>query len=200
MLLERESPLASLEECAADARRGDGRLVLVAGEAGAGKTSLIEEFERLLPDASWAWGACDGLFTPGPLSPLFDIAEHLGGELRELCHADGNRDRLFGALLASISRTDALRVIVLEDLYWADEATVDLVRLLGRRLRGVPALVLVTYRDQRAAADPLRVVLGSLATQRSTRHIVLTPLSLDAVTELAAGSPADPAELYRQPP
>jgi len=60
---------------------------LVAGEAGVGKSALVEQLQRDLPDARWLWGACDGLFTPRPLGPLFDLAAQLGGELDELCRA-----------------------------------------------------------------------------------------------------------------
>ena len=91
-LLERDTFLASLAQYAGEARAGDGRLVLVAGEAGVGKTALLEEFERLTPDARWAWGACDGLFTPRPLGPLFDIAASLGGELLAACRSGAGRD------------------------------------------------------------------------------------------------------------
>jgi predicted ATPase len=69
-LLEREPSLALLAGCAAEARRGDGRLVVLGGEAGVGKTALLERFQRDLRDARWSWGACDGLFTPRPLGPL----------------------------------------------------------------------------------------------------------------------------------
>src|SRR5690348_685153 len=180
LLLERESPLASLAEYAADAGRGEGRLVLVSGEAGAGKSALVERFEQLHPDGRWAWGACDGLFTPRPLGPLFDIAERLGGELRDRCRAGAPRDELFGALLRTLNAAPA--VLVVEDLHWADEATIDMVRFLGRRLRHAPALVLLTYRDDAlTAADPLRLALGDLATQRATRRISLGPLSPPAV-------------------
>lgn len=86
-LLERGAPRAALAEYAAEARRGDGRLVTLAGEAGVGKTALLEQFQRELPDARWLWGACDGLFTPRPLGPLYDLADQLGGTLRELCAA-----------------------------------------------------------------------------------------------------------------
>ena len=102
-LLERESSLASLAAYAREAQGGDGRLVLVAGEAGVGKSALLEQFERDLPDARWSWGACDGLFTPRPLGPLFDIADQLGGELLDLCGARAARDELFGALLRQVS-------------------------------------------------------------------------------------------------
>ena len=62
-LLEREPSLALLADYAAEARRGDGRLVVLGGEAGVGKTALLERFQRDLPGARWSWGACDGLFT-----------------------------------------------------------------------------------------------------------------------------------------
>jgi len=68
-LLERESALADLVRLAGQARDGDGQLVIVAGEAGVGKTALVERFQRELTDARWSWSACDGLFTPLPLGP-----------------------------------------------------------------------------------------------------------------------------------
>jgi len=83
VLLERELQLATLDEYVADARRGEGRLVLVSGEAGVGKSALVEELERRHLDLRWAWGACDGLFTPRPLGPLLDLATALGGALRD---------------------------------------------------------------------------------------------------------------------
>ena len=151
-LLEREAQLASLGEYAGEARFGDGRMVLVAGEAGAGKSALVEQVQRDLPDANWFWGACDGLFTPRPLGPLFDIAAKLGGELLELCRADAPREDLFGALLRQVSEPGGLQVLVVEDIHWADEATIDLLRFLGRRIRDAPVLLLATYRDDELSA------------------------------------------------
>ena len=197
-LLERESQLASLAEYAGEARQGDGRLVLIAGEAGVGKSALVEQAERGLPEAAWHWGACDGLFTPRPLGPLYDIAGGLGGELLELCRADAPREELFGALLRQVSAPGKPHVLVVEDVHWADEATIDLLRFLGRRIRDIPVLLLVTYRDEGlGATDPLRVALGDLATQGCVRRIGLPPLSADAVAMLAGGSGLDPAALYR---
>ncbi|HEY6310494.1 MAG TPA: ATP-binding protein, partial [Streptosporangiaceae bacterium] len=74
-LLERASFLQTLGEHAGAARRGDGRLILVSGESGMGKTVLLEAFQSQAKGARWLWGACDGLLTPRPLGPLFDIAE-----------------------------------------------------------------------------------------------------------------------------
>ncbi len=197
-LLERESQLASLAEYAGEARHGDGRLVLIAGEAGVGKSALVEQAERGLPEAAWYWGACDGLFTPRPLGPLYDIAGGLGGELLELCRADAPREELFGALLRQVSAPGKLHVLVVEDVHWADEATIDLLRFLGRRIRDIPVLLLATYRDEGlGATDPLRVALGDLATQGCVRRMRLPPLSSDAVAVLAGGSGLDLAALYR---
>ena len=197
-LLERQRSLAELTQFAAEARDGEGRLVLISGDAGIGKSALVEQLRRELPTARWSWGACDGLFTPRPLGPLFDLADQLGGELAGLCRAGGAREQLFGALLRQISEPGTLDVVVIEDAHWADEATIDLLRFLGRRLRDRTALLIVTYRDEGAGSIPaLRVALGDLAAMRATRRVRLEPLSPAGVAELAAGSGLDPAELYR---
>ena len=196
MLLERETQLAALASYAGEARKAQGRLVLVAGEAGVGKSALAEQLQRNLPCASWYWGACDGLFTPRPLGPLFDIAAKLGGELLELCRADAPREDLFSALLRQVSEPDVLRVVVVEDIHWADEATIDLLRFLGRRIRDATVLLIVTYRDDGLApGDPLQVALGDLATQRSVRRVSLGPLSAGAVQVMAGGSEGEAASL-----
>ena len=182
-LLERESPLASLAAYAQEARRGHGRLVLVAGEAGVGKSALVEQFQCDLPDARWSWGACDGLFTPRPLGPLFDLAERLGGELLDLCRSRAAREELFRALLRQISERGTLDVVVVEDVHWADEATFDLLRFLGRRLADAAVLLIATYRgEDLAAGDPLRAALGELVRQRSTRYSSLRALPPPAGT------------------
>ncbi|MEN3308791.1 MAG: hypothetical protein V7603_4993 [Micromonosporaceae bacterium] len=201
-LLERESAMASLVEYAREAYAGEGRLVLVSGEAGIGKSSVVEEVAaRLameLPAARWAWGMCDGLFTPRPLGPLFDVADELGGELLRLCRAQAPRDELFTALLRQASVPGRLNVIVVEDLHWADDATIDLVRFLGRRLRSLAVLFIVTYRDDGLAPeDPLRIALGDLSMQRWTRRIGLAPLSPRAVGLLAGDTGLEPTALHR---
>jgi predicted ATPase len=197
-LVERESVLAELGGLVRRAKAGEGALVLVAGEAGVGKTALLERLQRDAPDAAWSWGACDGLFTPRPLGPLFDVAARLGGPLQELCLAGAGRDELFSALLRQVSEPGALDVVVIEDVHWADEATIDLLRFLGRRLGSAPALLIATYRDDGLAADHLlRVALGDLAALRSTRRVRLEPLSAEGVRQLSAASGLDPAELFR---
>jgi DNA-binding CsgD family transcriptional regulator/tetratricopeptide (TPR) repeat protein len=198
LLLERESSLALLNEYAVQAAHGEGRLVLLGGEAGVGKSALVERLQWDLPDARWSWGMCDGLFTPRPLGPLFDLADQFGGALLERCRAGADREDLFCALLGQVSASGVLDVVVVEDIHWADEATLDLLRYLSRRLRDVAVLLIATYRDDGlAAGDPLRVTLGDLASQRCTRRIGLAPLSPDAVQRLAGGSGLAAPELYR---
>jgi predicted ATPase len=119
VLLERESHLAALSGYAREAQLGAGRLILVSGEAGIGKSALIERLAGDLPDARWSWGACDGLFTR-PLGPLFDLAGQLGGELLDLCRVGAGREQLFSALLRQISEPQPLHVLVIEDVHWAD--------------------------------------------------------------------------------
>jgi DNA-binding CsgD family transcriptional regulator len=196
-LLERSSFLDALADYAAEARHGSGRLVLVSGESGIGKTALVEAFQAQLHGARWLWGACDGLLTPRPLGPLFDIAAQAGGQLAALCGQDVARDQLFGAFLAELDSSAALTVAVIEDVHWADEATIDLLRFTGRRLGRMKSLVLVTYRDDELGDDLLRLLIGDLATQRPTRRIGLPPLSDAAVRALAGQRDVDAAELCR---
>jgi len=163
-----------------------------------GKTVLLEEFQHQLPGARWLWGGCDGLLTPRPLGPLFDISAQLDGDFAALCRNGAPRERLFTGFLAEIGPPAGFTVAVIEDVHWADEATIDLLSFLGRRLGRLPALLLASYRDDEIAADhPLRLVLGDLATQRATRRMRLPPLSVEAVRELVGPRDVDAAELHR---
>ncbi len=205
VLLEREAQLAALASYAGEARKAQGRLVLVAGEAGVGKSALVEELQRDLPEAAWFWGACDGLFTPRPLGPLFDIAAKLGGELLDLCRADAPREELFGALLRQVSEPGALHVLVVEDIHWADEATIDLLRFLGRRIRDATVLLIVTYRDDGPDRQRIRSASRWAIWPPSgpSGASVSGPLSADATAVLAGGCGLDAAALLpadrRQP-
>jgi len=197
-LLERDRLLAALAEYAREAGDGEGRLVLVSGEAGVGKSSLLERFQADVPAARWAGGACDGLWTPRPLGPLFEIAEQLGGDLLAACRRDAARDELFTVLLKQINRPGKLTVLCIEDVHWADESTLDLLRFLGRRIRATSALLIVTYRDDALASDDaLRVLVGEVGTERATRRISVPRLSESAVATLTTGTLLEPGELYR---
>src|SRR5580692_7192892 len=197
-LLERKTALDALTEIAAQARSGEGRLVLVEGEAGVGKSALLEQFTHNLPDSRLLSGACDGMFTPRPLGPLFDIAQQVHGRLRSLCRAEASREQLFDAFLTELCEPGPLPVVVIEDVHWADEATLDLLGFLARRIREIAALLIVSYRnDELGDTHPLRIALGHLAVQRCARRLPLDPLSTQAVRMLSAGRGFDPVELYR---
>jgi DNA-binding CsgD family transcriptional regulator len=197
-LLERSAELDALDgQLAAVCERGRGRLVLIAGEAGIGKTALVRAFCERRGPGRVLWGACDALFTPRPLGPFVDIADELGGEFGVVV-ADG---AAAGALLAALTRSLRGRppdVVVLEDLHWADEATLDVLRLLARRIESLPALVLATYRDDEIdPRHPLRIVLGELPSGSAAR-LALAPLSAHGVAELAGSVGVDHAELHRR--
>jgi DNA-binding CsgD family transcriptional regulator/tetratricopeptide (TPR) repeat protein len=197
-LIERGSQLAALHQYADEASHAQGRLVLVSGEAGIGKSALLEDFAEQSADARWLWAGCDGLFTPAALGPLLDIAVQLEGELLRLCQVDSKRDQLYGALLRQLNGLKTLTVIAVEDVHWADEATLDLLSYLGRRIQHLRALLLVTYRDDALVSnDQLRLTLGGLASQRVTRRLGLSALSAAGVATLAHGTEIDAAELHR---
>jgi DNA-binding CsgD family transcriptional regulator/tetratricopeptide (TPR) repeat protein len=197
-LIERESQLAALHQYADEASQGQGRLVLISGEAGVGKSVLLEEFAQDLADAHWLWAGCDGLFTPAALAPLLDIAGQIDGELLQLCRAEAKRDQLYGALLRQLGNLQTFTVIAIEDVHWADEATLDLLSYLGRRIQHLRVLLLVTYRDDGLVADdPLRLTLGALASQRATRRLSLPTLSAAGVATLAQDTGIDATELHQ---
>ena len=144
-LLERSDALGALDAALAGARAGpDGRLLMLGGEAGVGKTSVVRAF-CAEQSAGAFWGNCDALFTPRPLGPVLDLAESIGGELAATLEGEAQPHGVAGSMLRDLAEA-APAIVVLEDLHWADEATLDVVRLLARRVgRGV--LVICTYRD-----------------------------------------------------
>jgi len=197
-LLERDIPLAELDEALRQATAGNGQVVLISGEAGIGKSSLVGRFARRPQQVERVlWGACDALFSPRPLGPLHDIAAQTGGELASLLRAETNRPAIFTACLNELQSRPA--IVVFEDIHWADEATLDLLKFLGRRIQRTPALLLATYRDDELGPQhPLRLLLGDLATSTATRRLALTPLSVAAVRLLAGERHVDVEALHQQ--
>ena len=170
--------------------------MLVAGEAGVGKTALVRHFADSQVGARVLVGACDPLFTPRPLGPLLDVAQSAQGELLDVVLTGRRPHDITTALTRDLRRRPA--TVILEDLQWADEATLDVLRLLGHRLDDVPALVVVTYRDDELdRSHPLRLLVGELRTETTVR-MKLNRLSAEAVNELAKPSGMDGEELYRQ--
>jgi len=186
-LLEREQGLRELGEAFAQALRSEGRLVLVAGEAGIGKTALVEHFLKTAQPAEVLVGVCDALFTPRPLGPLRDIALQWSDPAP--LDPETDRHRLFSSVLRYFRQRSAPVVAVFEDVHWADEATLDLIKSLGRRIARLPALIVLTYRDDEVGPrHPLRSVLGDLP-RASTSRIHLEQLSESAVRHLANDVP-----------
>ncbi len=197
-VLERETQLKTLLDAVAAAAEGRGRTVLVTGEAGIGKTSLVEQFtDGITNRARVLWGACEALFAPRALGPLHDIAHRLGGPLLVQLQNDARPIDLFHALLEQIRHHHQPSVIVIEDAHWGDHATLDLIRFLARRISKVPGVFVLTYRDDEVGADhPLTPVLGEMPSATRER-VGLVPLSLQAVGQLAIGTNRDGRDLYR---
>jgi len=195
-LLERAEQLDELAGHLQDVvQRGVGRIVLVSGEAGIGKTALLRSFSDGAERARILWGDCDPLFTPRPLGPLLDVAGATGGELEALVRDGALPHDVALALMRELGSARPT-VLVLEDVHWADGATLDVLRVITRRLAGTRVLVLASYRDTEIGPrHPLRLVLGQLGDLARNR-IGLRPLSPVAVAELAAGHDADPDALY----
>lgn len=195
-LVGRDRSLQQLADCAAAAASGFGRLVVVAGEAGVGKSTLVEALRAELDGVRWLTGACEAHFTPRPLGPLLDVAAGLDAELTGLLRTDAPRVEVFAAVAGALAGPRPT-VLVFEDLHWADEATLDLLRFLARRVGRLRTLIIVTYRtDAPEGDDAWRPALGELARERGTRQIHLDPLDLDAVRELATASGLDPVQLF----
>ena len=183
-LLERDDALALLEDAYETALAGSGRLVFVAGDAGIGKSALAREFTAQHPEARVLSGACDGLRTPRPLGPFLDFGIGEGLTAPEL----------FDALAVELKSPS---IVILEDVHWADEATLDVLGVIGRRVERLAALVVATYRtDELSRAHPLRIVLGDLATATGVQRLQLHALSPDAVAELAAPYGVDADDLH----
>ncbi|TAM78612.1 MAG: helix-turn-helix transcriptional regulator [Chloroflexota bacterium] len=196
-LLERAAFLDALAQYGEEAAGGTGRFVLVAGEAGIGKTVLVDALRERLTGHRWLWGACDLPSAARPLGPLFDMAETLGGELRDLTQAGASRQQLFATFLRDLAGSARPTTVVVEDLHQADEATLDWLVFLCRRIADLRTMVVVTYRDDEIDEEhPIRATIGQLATQRVTRRISLPRLSVEAVRALAEGTGMDAAEVH----
>ena len=195
-LLEREEQLAALERhLDSVATSFSGRFALIGGEAGVGKTALVQRF-CAQQSVQTRLGSCDALTTPHPLGPFLDIAA-TSDRLQGVIAAGGQPYEVATSLLSEL-RAARPSILVLEDLHWADDATLDVVRLVARRLDTVPVLVIGTYRDDQIdRMHPLRLLAGELATTPGVVRLSLEALSANAVAELAAPHNVDPVELYR---
>jgi class 3 adenylate cyclase len=176
---------------AAAGRAGQGRggVVLVSGEAGIGKTTVVNEFLARQRGAVVLWGACEDLTTPRTFGPLHDMARSDPGLLGAL--DDGSHLDIYEALLAALSPPTGLAVAVIEDAHWADQATIDAMRYVGRRAAQGHGMLVVTARTEALVGDhPLRLAFGGIPPGSVVR-IELPALSRDGVVALAGSHPVD---------
>lgn len=195
-LLERSVEIGVLDDALSSVRSsGAGITVLLSGEAGIGKTSLLRVFCEQQGRVSTLWGGCDPLFTPRPLAPFIELADAAGGLLAARV-ADGVAPSELLSVLVRELRRRPPTLLVVEDLHWADEATLDVVRMLARRVGSLPVLFVLTYRDESLdRTHPVRIVLGELPTRSRIVRLALRPLSTEAVAVLAAPVGVDAVEL-----
>lgn len=197
-LLERDEALEALSTAARDAAGGSGRLVFVLGEAGIGKSAVLRQFSSMHPGYRVVTGACEPLAAPEPLGPLFDIAPSLGPKVQSQLEGGAGRTELFASVIQALQSSPALPVLFIEDVHWADHATLDFLRYLGRRAERVRALTVATFREEEAgSSSPLSILLGDLATAAGVDQLPLAPLSENATRILAAGTDANASELHR---
>ncbi len=194
--VERDRELSVLRHAWHQAALGRGGMILVDGEAGAGKTTLVQHFARgTIDGARVLWGACDPMLTPRALGPLHDIASeltaHTGRQLREATQPH----EIFAAVFDDLREQPSL--LVVDDLHWADQGTVDLLRFLLRRIESTGSLVVGTVRSDELAVDhSARTLLGDAARSPHAQSITLTPLSVEAVAVLVGDRSMDPFELH----
>ena len=195
-LLERGSELTAMTQALDEALDGRGSVVLVYGEAGIGKTSLVEEFLAASSDrARIITAACDDLLTPRALGPFRDVARKVGGRLAEATDRASDRDEIFSAALDELSQPTT--VLAIEDAHWADDATLDVLRYLGRRIGELHGLLVLTYRsDDITEGHSLQRVLGGLTSQ-DVQRLPLHPLSRRAIESLCSASGRDVDKILR---
>jgi DNA-binding CsgD family transcriptional regulator len=188
VLLERDAELRLMADLLAGVGSSGGKVVLVRGEAGIGKSALVRAVvDKHRDEAFVLFGSCDDLLTPQPFGAFWEIALEETTLLPPL--EKGDRRAVMGILLDLLSRGLRSTVLVIEDTQWADEATLDVIKYLGRRIARTNGLLVLTYRDGEVDYDhPLRHVIGELPPEVLVR-IHLEPLSRHAIADLAG--PAD---------
>ena len=182
-LVERDDFLSMMQKTFDEVITGEGHCILISGEAGIGKTSLVRAFSKEKnEDCQIYLGACDALFTPRPLAPIYDIAL----QIKDDSWDTDDRSMLFTGIFRELENQKKATLIIVEDIHWADEATFDFLKFFIRRITQLHCLLLITYRDNEIhLSHPLRTVLGQLPPDFFTR-LQLSPLSRGAVETMAA--------------
>lgn len=197
-LLERQAELRVLRSAADRATEGHGSTVVVSGEAGIGKTTLIRAFLAALDGRVRVLeGACEDLLTPRVLGPLRDAARASEGPLAEALEGAADPEAVLGALHAELADPRRPTVLVIEDAHWSDGATLDVLRYVGRRAHDLPALLVLSYRDDEVGRNhPLQRVLGVLGGG-AVHRLPLRRLTRRSVAELAVTATVDATDLHQ---
>lgn len=186
MFIERGEAIQTLHQLAIDAGAGQGALSLISGEAGIGKTTLLREFRsQYQEDYHFLWGGCDALLTPRVLGPVHDMSIDLGESIQDLLQTDASITKLLPELVATLTSIRKPVIMIFEDVHWADNATLDLLKCLGRRISALRALLVISYRQHET--DPRHALTNLLGDfpQASTTRIELSAISAEG-TELLA--------------
>ncbi|HEX2298452.1 MAG TPA: AAA family ATPase [Pseudonocardiaceae bacterium] len=191
--MERETALQVLRSALARAADGHGSAVLLTGESGIGKTSVVQAFLAGMDGGVHVLaGACDDLLTPRTLGPLRDAAAGSGGPLEHVLGREQAADAVFDSIIEELTGR-VPRVLVVEDLHWVDDATVDVLYYLARRLDDLPAVLVLTFREDAVDLDhPLQRLLAAFGST-GVHRLTLRPLSVTAVSRLCAGTGRDAA-------
>jgi DNA-binding CsgD family transcriptional regulator/energy-coupling factor transporter ATP-binding protein EcfA2 len=196
-ILERDDELAALASAAGEAGNRDGSVVLVSGEAGIGKSSLVQAIRGVLPaEGRLLVGYCDDLATPRVLGPLRDLIGSVGRTLAQALER-GDRGEVLEALRDELGSATTPTVLAIEDVHWADEATLDVLRYLVRRAARLPLVLVLTFRDDELDTDhPLRQLLGLASRVERVRRLRLARLTVAAVRRLSSAAKVDVDEVF----
>jgi predicted ATPase len=197
MFLERASQLEVLEATLAKASKGFGHTVVISGEAGIGKSSLARTFLQMHSNSARILkGACEDLSIAEPLAPLFDLAREAGWDLPSEIFTKGERLSVFSQALEILSDPSKPTLVLIEDLHWADDATIDFLRYIGRRIDDRNIVRLLTSRDDEInGRSNIRRTVGSLPAETVSR-IVLNPLTKNEIARLALETGLDPESIF----
>lgn len=194
MLIERDVPLQTLSDISESLVRDGGAIVLVSGEAGIGKTTFLQSFlENVGKEFTVRWGSCDPLTTPRVLGPVHDMYSHFGPKVQSALDDEAPFSKLVNCVIDDLQNTVKPNLFVVEDAHWADNATLDLLKCIGRRVSFLKTLIVISYRSDEIAKDhPLSQAIGDFPQYRLHR-LPLFPISKNGVELLAiaAGKSGD---------
>src|ERR1700744_1182017 len=197
-IVERDAELSALAGAVRSPAAGPGSVGLGSRGAGVGKVTLGASVRAQRPaEGRMVIGYCDDLATPRTLGPFRDLVGSVGTELSEAVTDGSDRDRLLAALRAELDWAGHPAVLVIEDVHWADDATLDALRYLARRIAALPAVLVLTYRDDELHREhPLHGLLGLVSRAEPVQRLPLHRLSPGAVQRLSADSAVDPGNLF----